>query len=196
MGKTMKSVAMALLVAAGGQWSLGEVTLDIADQAAAAGSTFTFPAVFSVAPAETINSVGYQVALKITGPDNGLTITGATAAATYGSAGNLAYVPSNGTMPEENIYAFTDFLVAGFGVIENGKTFATFTGQLAPGAVGPYQVDWYLVDDGAYKSMIFDEIGNELPVAFTGGIIAVPEPASLMALTGIAGLLLGRRRIA
>lgn len=195
MGICGKALAAAATLGLA-QIGIGAITLDFPDAQVAPGSTFTIDAVFSGVPTGGTQSVGYQVAVMITGPDTKLHLTGATALdGPYGAPGDFVFFPKGDEFPTVDVYAFGElFLSPGaFATIRDEDVFATFTGTVDAGASGPYQIGWYLVDD-PMKSELLDGTGDFIPgVAFTGGTISVPEPAC-MAATGIASLWLIRRR--
>lgn len=188
-------MVIGILTAALSNMATAAVILDFPDVVAGAGTTFTFDAVFHISPSATVKSLGYQVAFSIDGPDNKLTITGAALTGLYGATPPLDFVAAP---PTSGIYTLTGFVNNPVNLID-GSVLTTFTAQLAAGATGVYQLNWYQVAGDPYESMVLDGVnGDPLAVTFANGSVAVPEAGVVTMMLGIgsAGGLLRRRRLA
>jgi hypothetical protein len=193
------ALSVTFLMAALGQMAVGAVSLNLPDTTATAGTTFTFDAILDISPATTLQSMGYQIALSVSGPDNKLTITDATALGVYGTKGSLAYYPADSIdvgIPQRDIYAFTGLALSNTVSLNNGAVFATFSAQVDSGATGVYHLNWYTVDDGVFQSQVLDGTGNPMVVTFGNGSVAVPEPIFFSMVGVVSGGLLLRRRTA
>jgi len=199
-----RTTVFLLAVCLTGSLALGDVTLTIPDEERSIPVTqdnFSLIATF-LNTGSSVPLVGYDVAITITPVDPNmagkLTITGVGTGANR--AGNPVLVgsdPSFYTATEggKALYAISDFLTSGSGSIINNSALAKILFRAEVGAKGIFNVDWYLKSGSAYRSVLYQDT-SETPVSLTfdgGQISFVPEPVT-MALLGLGGLALLRRR--
>jgi hypothetical protein len=199
-----RTTVFLLAVCLTGSLALGDVTLTIPDEERSIPVTqdnFSLIATF-LNTGSSVPLVGYDVAITITPVDPNmagkLTITGVGTGANR--AGNAVLVGSDPTFftateDGKTLYAISDFLTSGSGSITNNSALAKILFRAEVGAKGIFNVDWYLKSGSAYRSVLYQDT-SETPVSLTfdgGQISFVPEPVT-MALLGLGGLALLRRR--
>ena len=145
----------------------------------------------------------YQVGLQVT-PSAGFSITGpATGADRPANAvfGNQNPFFSSAVQP--GVLIFTDAAVSNpVPTIADGATLLRVNYSVKAGTVGKFNLTFFL-DDGnvatgsPWDSLLDDQNGNPIPVAFGSGSItflAVPEPTTFLLAAGTLPLFLIRRR--